>query len=181
MAEPGDTRRNLLPMQLATPARRTALGLALWATLTAGGLCAAAANAESADPQTAPAPTATVPPASVPPAAARPASGAATRTPAQAREPAIDPQVAELGQTVAALSGDLERLQNANERLQHANQRLNELNAQLRQEVESLALELQAARAQANQRWVLYGAGLVFLGLLTGVLIKARPRRSAWN
>jgi TolA-binding protein len=176
MAESGDTRRNLFPMPVATPARRTALGLALWATLTAGGLCAVAANAERADPQSAPAPT-----AATPPTATRPASDAVTRIPARVPEPAIDPQVAELGHTVAALSGDLERLQDDNERLQHANQRLNELNAQLRQEVESLSLELQAARARANQRWVLYGAGLVFLGLLTGVLIKARPRRSAWN
>jgi chromosome segregation ATPase len=111
----------------------------------------------------------------------RPASDTAIRPPARAREPVVDPQVAELGQTVAVLTGDLERLHDDNERLQHANQRLTELNAQLRQEVESLSLELQVARAQASQRWVLYGAGLVFLGLLTGILIKARPRRSAWN
>jgi len=62
-----------------------------------------------------------------------------------------------------------------------ANQRLTELNAQLRQEVESLALELQVIRDEASRTSLLWGAGLILLGLIIGLLVKARPRRSAWS
>jgi small-conductance mechanosensitive channel len=155
------------------------------------------ARAVSADPQasTATAGPAEAQPLTDAPAVVRPVDRAPDRlaepafrstettpaTPVRTRQPAVDPQVAELGHTVAALSGDIERLQDDNRRLQNTNQRLTELNAQLRQEVESLGLELQTVRERANQRWVLYGAGLVLLGLLAGVLLKARPRRSAWS
>lgn len=176
---------------------RIAAALALCTALAAGGLLAMPARAVSADPQTS---TATAGPAEAQPLTdappvvrpvdrtpERPAEPAfrstatAPATPVRTRQPAVDPQVAELGHTVAALSGDIKRLQDDNEHLEGANQRLTELNAQLRQEVESLGLELQTARERANQRWVLYGAGLVLLGLLAGVLLKARPRRSAWS
>jgi TolA-binding protein len=95
--------------------------------------------------------------------------------------PAIDPATEQLTATIAGLREDIEHLQSASARTEAANQRLSELNGQLRQEVESLALELQAARAGARQRWLLYGAGLLLIGVLTGVVIKARPRRSAWS
>jgi hypothetical protein len=72
-------------------------------------------------------------------------------------------------------------LEAANADLASANDRLTELNTQLRQEVESLALELQAVRSGARLRSILTGAALVLLGLLAGVLIKARPRRGAWS
>jgi hypothetical protein len=176
---------------------RIAAVLALCATLAAGATLAMPARAESADPQasTAAAGSAEAPPPTDAPAVERPVDRAperpaepafrtaetASAPPVRTRQPSVDPQVAEFGHTVAALSGDLKRLQDDNEQLEGANQRLTELNAQLRQEVESLGLELQTARERANQRWVLYGAGLVLLGLLAGVLLKARPRRSAWS
>ncbi len=65
--------------------------------------------------------------------------------------------------------------------LEVTNQRLTELNAQLRQEIEILAVELQTLTARASQRQFLTGAALMLLGLLLGVAIKARPKRSAWS
>lgn len=65
---------------------------------------------------------------------------------------------------------------------EHAtNQRLVELNERLRNELASVALERNAAQDNAQQRWLLIGAGLLLLGLVLGVVIKARPRRSAWS
>jgi len=65
---------------------------------------------------------------------------------------------------------------------EHANnQRLGELNERLRAELESLVQERDALQDNIQERWLLIGAGLVLLGLFLGVVIKARPRRSAWN
>jgi SH3 domain protein len=65
---------------------------------------------------------------------------------------------------------------------EHAtNLRLNELNERLRDEVEALVAERDTLVANAEQRLLLIGAGLVLLGLVLGIVIKARPRRSAWS
>ena len=65
---------------------------------------------------------------------------------------------------------------------EHAtNQRLTELNERLRTEVADLVRERDALLDDAQQRWLLIGGGLVLAGLFLGVVIKARPRRSAWN
>ena len=39
-------------------------------------------------------------------------------------------------------------------------------------------LRLEAA---AEQRWLMIGGGLVLAGLVLGLVIKSRPRRSAWT
>jgi predicted RNase H-like nuclease (RuvC/YqgF family) len=83
--------------------------------------------------------------------------------------------------SVAELQAEAQEARAENRELENANERLTELNAQLRQEVESLGLELQAARASTQQRWLLYGAGVLLLGIITGAIVKARPRRSAWS
>ncbi len=59
------------------------------------------------------------------------------------------------------------------------NRKLKELNDRLRGEVQDLADERDMLRSNAQQRWLMIGGGLVLLGLLLGVIIKARPRRSA--
>jgi SH3 domain protein len=62
-----------------------------------------------------------------------------------------------------------------------ANQRLTELNARLREELDLLIAERDRLAANNEQRWLLMGGGLVMLGLLIGMFLKTRPRRSAWS
>lgn len=61
------------------------------------------------------------------------------------------------------------------------NQKLKELNARLREELEDINEERDQLRSNVQQRWLMFGGGLVLLGLLLGILLKARPRRSAWT
>ena len=61
------------------------------------------------------------------------------------------------------------------------NRRLNDLNARLRAELDELVQERDQLIDNAQQRWLLLGGGLVLAGLLLGIVIKARPRRSAWS
>jgi SH3 domain protein len=65
---------------------------------------------------------------------------------------------------------------------EHArNQELTSLNARLRAEVDDLTEESQRLEDNAEQRWLAVGGALVIGGLLAGVAIKARPRRSGWS
>jgi SH3 domain protein len=65
---------------------------------------------------------------------------------------------------------------------EHArNQELTNLNARLRAEVDDLTEESQRLENSTEQRWLLIGGALVLGGLLAGVAIKARPRRSGWS
>jgi SH3 domain protein len=65
---------------------------------------------------------------------------------------------------------------------EHArNQELTNLNARLRAEVDDLTDESQRLENSTEQRWLLIGGALVLGGLLAGVAIKARPRRSGWS
>ncbi|MFK7913974.1 MAG: TIGR04211 family SH3 domain-containing protein [Pseudomonadales bacterium] len=85
---------------------------------------------------------------------------------------------------VESLSAELEALQaiSKNAVAEHAeNRKLVDLNERLRNEVEDLAAERDTLRSNAQQRWLIVGGGLVLIGLLLGVLIKARPRQSAWT
>lgn len=61
------------------------------------------------------------------------------------------------------------------------NQRLNELNARLRDELNLLAEERDRLETNTQQRWFMLGGGLVLLGLIIGLTMKTRPRRSAWS
>jgi SH3 domain protein len=61
------------------------------------------------------------------------------------------------------------------------NQRLNELNARLRAELGELVEERDRLAANVQQRWMMIGGGLVLTGLLFGLIVKSRPRRSAWT
>lgn len=89
------------------------------------------------------------------------------------------------------LNRELETLRAEHEALQavssgavaeHAeNERLTAMNRRLRSEVQQLADQRDRLEARSEQQVLLYGAGLVILGLLLGVLIKARPRQSAWR
>jgi len=61
------------------------------------------------------------------------------------------------------------------------NRRLQELNGRLRAELDTLVEERDRLEAAAEQRWLMIGGGLVLAGLVLGLVIKSRPRRSAWT
>jgi SH3 domain protein len=61
------------------------------------------------------------------------------------------------------------------------NRRLNELNARLRNELDALVEEREYLAANSRQRWMMIGGGLVLGGLILGMIVKSRPRRSAWT
>ncbi len=61
------------------------------------------------------------------------------------------------------------------------NERLNVLNERLRIEVDDRVNEVSNLEDNAQQRWLMIGGGLVLVGLILGVIIKSRPRRSAWS
>ncbi len=61
------------------------------------------------------------------------------------------------------------------------NQLLTDTNVRLRDELDDLAEAYDRVQANARNQAIMIGAGLVFLGLIAGVLIKARPQRSAWS
>ncbi len=60
-------------------------------------------------------------------------------------------------------------------------QELANLNARLRAEVDNLTEESQRLESNTEQKWLLIGGVLVLGGMLAGVAIKARPRRSGWS
>lgn len=61
------------------------------------------------------------------------------------------------------------------------NKELLALNDRLRGEVDELVATINQLEDNVRQRWLLIGGGLVLAGLILGVAIKARPRRSAWS
>jgi SH3 domain protein len=90
----------------------------------------------------------------------------------------------ELTAQVAQLEGELAELKRISTDAigVHArNEELTTLNARLRTEVDRLSEETQILANNLEQRWMLIGAGLVFGGLLAGLVLKARPRRSGWS
>lgn len=62
-----------------------------------------------------------------------------------------------------------------------ANIRLNNLNDRLRQEVDTLLYRYKETESNQKAYSMLIGAALLLLGILLGVIIKSRPRRSGWS
>ena len=62
-----------------------------------------------------------------------------------------------------------------------ANIRLNNLNDRLRQEVDTLLYRYKETESNQKTYSMLIGAALLLLGILLGVIIKSRPRRSGWS
>lgn len=89
-----------------------------------------------------------------------------------------------LSAQVASLQAELDELKRvSSEAIQEhtRNQELTTLNARLRTEVDRLIEETQRLQNNLEQHWMLIGGGLVLGGLLAGLAIKARPRRSGWS
>jgi SH3 domain protein len=61
------------------------------------------------------------------------------------------------------------------------NLQLESLNARLRAEVDDLVAANRRLESNLQERWLMIGGGLVFAGVIAGVAIKARPRRSGWS
>lgn len=61
------------------------------------------------------------------------------------------------------------------------NQLLTETNVRLRDELDDLAEAYSRLESNSRNQAIMIGAGLIFIGLIAGVLIKARPQRSAWS
>lgn len=90
----------------------------------------------------------------------------------------------QLGKQLTDTTKALEALQgiSKNAVAEHTeNQKLKELNSRLREELEEINEERDQLRSNVQQRWLMFGGGLVLLGLLLGILLKARPRRSGWS
>ncbi|HEX7037405.1 MAG TPA: TIGR04211 family SH3 domain-containing protein [Pseudomonadales bacterium] len=116
-----------------------------------------------------------------------------TRTVADLREQLAGVQAArtQAEQSSSNLTGEVSRLEQelaeikriSSSALETAaeNQRLNELNARLRQELDALVEERDELVANSRQRWMMIGGGLVLGGLVLGMIVKSRPRRSAWT
>ena len=88
----------------------------------------------------------------------------------QARIKALEDELAEV-QRISA--GAIETHEN--------NLQLTEANQRLRDELDDLAEANVRLENNARNQALMIGAGLIFIGLIAGVLIKARPQRSAWN
>ena len=61
------------------------------------------------------------------------------------------------------------------------NQQLEQTVTRLRDELDDLAEERNRLEDNAENQAFMIGAGLLLLGLLLGVIIKARPQKSAWS
>lgn len=60
------------------------------------------------------------------------------------------------------------------------NKTLKTENQQLSTQVTQLTEQTRQLQRNVQLRWLLFGAALVLVGLVLGVLIKARPKRSTW-
>ena len=62
-----------------------------------------------------------------------------------------------------------------------ANQKLTEVNIRLQDELDDLAETRARLEDNSRNEALMLGGGLLLIGLLAGVMIKARPQRSAWS
>ncbi len=91
---------------------------------------------------------------------------------------------AALGRQVKALEQELAEIRRISAGAiaqNETNKELLALNERLRGEVDELVETIAVLEENVQERWLLIGAGLVLLGLVLGIAIKARPRRSAWS
>ena len=87
-------------------------------------------------------------------------------------------------QEVTRLKNELARIQELSAgaiETHEENLQLKDVNARLRDELDDVAEERNILLDNAANEGIMLGAGFILLGLIAGVLIKARPQRSAWS
>jgi SH3 domain protein len=89
----------------------------------------------------------------------------------------LNRQVKELQQELA----EIKRISAGAMAQNETNRELMALNERLRTEVDELVVTIASLEDNVQERWLLIGGGLILAGLVLGVSIKARPRRSAWS
>jgi SH3 domain protein len=97
---------------------------------------------------------------------------------------ASDQSVSQLSRQVKELEEELSEIKRISAGAiaqNETNKELTALNERLRSEVDELVATITALEDNVQERWLLIGGGLVLAGLILGLAIKARPRRSAWN
>jgi SH3 domain protein len=97
---------------------------------------------------------------------------------------ASDQSASQLSRRVEELEGELSEIKRISAGAiaqNETNKELEALNERLRSEVDELVATITALEDNVQERWLLIGGGLVLAGLILGVAIKARPRRSAWS
>jgi SH3 domain protein len=97
---------------------------------------------------------------------------------------ASDQSVSQLSQRVKELEQELSEIKRISAGAiaqNETNKELTALNERLRSEVDELVVTISDLEDNVQERWLLIGGGLVLAGLVLGVAIKARPRRSAWS
>ncbi len=104
-------------------------------------------------------------------------AASAGRSSAEQENSTLNASVSQLQQEL----GEIKRVSASALETADENARLKELNARLRAELDEMVAERDQLSDNAQQRWLLIGGGLVLAGLVLGVLLKARPRRSAWT
>jgi len=85
---------------------------------------------------------------------------------------------------VQALSKELAELKrvSADPIKEHArNVELTQQNTRLAAQVEELSAKARQLEANTQLKWLMYGGGLVLIGLLIGVILKARPRQTSYS
>ena len=87
-------------------------------------------------------------------------------------------------QEINQLRSELERINQISEsavETHEENLQLRDVNARLRDELDDVSEERNLLLDNASNEGIMLGAGFILLGLIAGVLIKARPQRSAWS
>lgn len=95
----------------------------------------------------------------------------------EANNQALNSQVKALSQELAEL-----KLISADPIQEHArNVKLTEQNTRLVAQVEELSSKTRRLEKNAQLQWLLYGGALVLIGLVIGVVLKSRPRKTSFS
>lgn len=99
------------------------------------------------------------------------------RSEAESRNTDLDKQTRQLGLELA----ELKRVAAHSVAYYEESNKLKGENVRLRNDVSQLTQQTQSLQRNVQLRWLLFGGGLVLLGLIFGVMIKSRPQRRGFG